>query len=62
MIEMIILHAVKNVKNTFLAVLLKKLYVLMINLLNQLLFTEKKNAVNKFIEAILKSMIIAKKK
>ena len=44
----------KNIKIIFLEVLLTKLYVLMINLANQLFFTKEKNAVNKSIEAILK--------
>ena len=50
MIKIIILHTLKNIKNTFLAVLCTKLFVLMINLANQLLFTEEKNAINRFIE------------
>ena len=42
MIEIITLHTQKNIKNTFLAVLLIKLFVMMINLVNQLFFTEEK--------------------
>ena len=42
MIEIKILHILKNIKNTFLAVLLIKLFVLMINLVNHLFFTEEK--------------------
>ena len=44
----------KYIINTFFAILLTKLYVLMIDLASQLFFTEKKNAANKFIKAILK--------
>ena len=51
----------KNIKNTFLAVLFTKLYVLMINLASQLFITRKK-AINKFIEAILKENEYCKKK
>ena len=45
------LHTLKNVRNIFLAVLPIKLSVL-INLVNQFFFTEEKNAVYKFIEAM----------
>ena len=54
MIEIIILHILKNINHIFFAVLLTKLYVLMINFANQLFFTEKKYAIYKFIEAVLK--------
>ena len=54
MINILMLLISKNIKIIFLEVLLKKLYVLMINLANQLFFTKEKNAVNKSIEAILK--------
>ena len=37
----------------FLAVLLIKLYVLMMNISKHLFFTEKKNVLKKFIEVIL---------
>ena len=37
----------------FLAVLLIKLYVLMMNISKHLFFTEKKNVLSKFIEVIL---------
>ena len=50
---MIILHTLKNIRNIFYPVLLTKLFVLMINLVKQLFFTEEKNAINRFIEAIL---------
>ena len=46
-------HTQKNIKITFLAVLLTKLCVLIINLFKKLFFTEKKNAVYKFVKAIL---------
>ena len=36
------LHILKNIKITFLAVFLTKLYVLMINLASQLFLTEEK--------------------
>ena len=51
----------KSIKSIFLEVLLTKLYVLIIDLANQSLFTEEKNAVNKFIEAILKENEYCKK-
>ena len=54
MITILMLLILKNIKIIFLEVLLTKLYVLMINLANQLFFTKEKNAVNKSIEAILK--------
>ena len=50
----IIIKTKKNMRHIFLAVLLTKLHVLIIGLASQLFFTEKKNALNKFIEAILK--------
>ena len=48
-IEKIMLHTLKNFRYMFLAVLLTKLFVLMINLVDQLFFT-----INRFIETILK--------
>ena len=45
-------HILKNINDIFLAILLTKLYALMIDLASQLFFT--KDAVNEFIEAILK--------
>ena len=50
MIEIIIVHTLKNIKNTLLAILATKLYVLIRNLVNQLLFTGEEM----FIEAILR--------
>ena len=61
MIETKTPHILKNVKISFLAVLLTKLYVLMIDLTNQLFFIEKKNAVNKFFEAIFEEHDYCKK-
>ena len=46
-------HTQKNIKITFLAVLLTKLFVLIINLVKIYFFTEEKNVVYKFIKAIL---------
>ena len=42
MIEKIILYTMKNIKNTLFAVSPIKVFVLMINLVNQLLFTGEK--------------------
>ena len=50
----ITLHTLKNIKIIFVVVLLIKLFVLIIDLSNQLFFTEEKSAVYRFIEAILK--------
>ena len=52
-----------NTLNTekFLAVLLIKLFVLMINLINQLFFTGEKMQSIDLLKQFLKSMIIAKK-
>ena len=46
-------YILKNIKIIFLIVLLINLYVFMINLANQLFFTEEKNTVYKLVEAIL---------
>ena len=51
---MIILHTLKSINQIFLAVFLINLNVLMINLANQLVFTEEEHVVSKFIVAILK--------
>ena len=51
---MIMLHTLKKIKHIFLAVLPAKLFALEIDLVNQLLFTEEKNAVYKFTEGIVK--------
>ena len=58
MIEVIILYILRNIKNTFLAVSLTKLYVSMIDLVNQWFFREEKmQSIN-----LLKKMNITKKK
>ena len=54
-------HTQKNIEIIFLAVLLTKLYVLIINLTRELIFTEKKNAVYIFIKAILEGYGYCKK-
>ena len=61
MIELIKLHILKNIRHTFLAVLLTKLYALMINLANQLLFTEEKMQSINLLKQLLKKTDIAKK-
>ena len=60
-ISQLILHILKNTEIIFLAVLLAELYELMINLANQLFFTEGKNQSISLFKQFLKSMIIAKK-
>ena len=57
----IILYTLKNIKNTFLAVLPAKLLVLMINLVNQLFFTGGEIQSIYLLKQFMKSMIIAKK-
>ena len=67
----IILHTLKNIKNTFLVVLLIKLFVLMINSVEKLFFlfddmiadkmTNKKFQFIDSLNQFLKSMIIVKK-
>ena len=61
MIEIRILHLLKNMKNTFLAVLLTNLYVLMTNLASQLFFKEKKMQSINLLKQFLKRMNIAKR-
>ena len=53
--------AQKNIMITFLVVLLKKLFVLMIDLLSQLLFLEAKMLLMNLLKQFLKSMSTAKK-
>ena len=60
MIEIIILHALTNIKKAFLEVLPTKLYVLMINLVNQLSFTGEKIQSINLLKQFLRSMILAK--
>ena len=51
----------KNIKTIFLVVLLIKVFVLMINLLNQPLFIEVKMQPMNLLKQLLKNMNIAKK-
>ena len=63
-IGVIMLHTLKNIRNTFLNVLLIKLFVLIINLVNQLFFTDEEMQFIKAINSLkqfLKSITIAKK-
>ena len=58
------LHTLTNIRNTFLNVLLIKLFVLIINLVNQLFFTDEEMQFIKAINSLkqfLKSITIAKK-
>ena len=59
-IEKIIVYILKNINIIFLVVLLKKLFVLVINLVNHLFFTEEKIQSINLLKQFLKSMIIAK--
>ena len=54
-------HILKNIKHIFLEVLLIKLFVLIMDLAKKLFFTEEKNALYRFIEAILKEYDYCKK-
>ena len=54
-------HTQKNIKHIFLAVLLKKLFVLIISSLKKLFFTEKKMLFIGSLKQFLMSMIIVKK-
>ena len=62
MIEVIILYILRNIKNTFLAVSLTKLYVSMIDLVNQWFFREEKMQSINLLKQFLKKMNITKKK
>ena len=59
--EKIILHALKNIRKTFLAVLLIKLSILMINLVKQLFFIEEKMQSRDLLKQFWTRMIIGKK-
>ena len=59
-IEVIMLHTMKNVYHTLLAVFLINLCVLIINLANQLFFTEEEMQFINLLKQLLKNMIIAK--
>ena len=50
----------KNIRHMFLAVLLTKLFVVMINLVNRLFFTREKMQSMDLLTQFLKSMIIVK--
>ena len=54
-------HTQKNIKTTFLAVLLTKLHVLIIGLARKLFFTEDKIPLIDSLKQFLMSMIIVKK-
>ena len=54
-------HTQKNIKVTFLVVLLTKLFVLMIGLLSQLLFIEVKMQLMNLLKQFLRSISTAKK-
>ena len=54
-------HTQKNIKITFLAVFLTKLFVLIIDLTKKLFFTEEKLLLRDLLKQFLKSMIIVKK-
>ena len=62
MIEVIILYILRNIKNTFLAVSLTKLYVSMIDLVNQWFFREEKMQSINLLKQFLKKINIKKKK
>ena len=54
-------HTQKNIKITFLAVLLIRLFVLIINLAKKLFFTEEKMLFTNLLKQLLKSMTTVKK-
>ena len=62
MIEVIILYILRNIINTFLAVSLTKLYVSMIDLVNQWFFREEKMQSINLLKQLFKKMNITKKK
>ena len=53
--------AQKNIKITFLVILLMKLFALMIDLLSELLFIEAKTQLMNLLKQFLRSVNIAKK-
>ena len=57
----IIVHTQRNINHIFLVVLLTKLFVLIINSVKKLFFTEKKNALYRFIKAIFEEYDYCKK-
>ena len=56
-----IVHKLKNIKIMFLAVLLIKLFVLIIDSVKKFFFTEEKMLLTNLLKQFLKSMIIVKK-
>ena len=54
-------HKQKNIKTTFLVVLLIKLFVLIIDLVKEVFFTEEKMLFTDLLKQFLMSMIIVKK-
>ena len=60
--KVMILYTPKNIRSMYVAVLLIKLFVLMINLASQLFFTGEKMCFIKLLKQFLKSKIIAKKR
>ena len=59
--EVIMLDTLKKIKTIFFGLLSIKFFVLMINLIKQMLFTEEKNAVYRFIEEILTEYVYWKR-
>ena len=59
--EVIMLDTLKKIKTIFFGLLSINFFVLMINLIKQMLFTEEKNAVYRFIEAILTEYVYWKR-
>ena len=57
----IMVHTLKNIKITFLAVLLIKFFLLIINLAKELFFAEEKMLLADLLKQFFKSMIIVKK-
>ena len=55
-----IAHTQKNIKITFFAVLLRKLFVLILNLVNMLLGTKEKMLLTSLLKQCLRSMIIVR--
>ena len=59
--EVIMIDTLKKIKTIFFGLLSINFFVLMINLIKQMLFTEEKNAVYRFIEAILTEYVYWKR-
>ena len=58
--EVKIIHTLKNINNTFLPVLLRKSFVVMINLVSQSFFTEEEIQLINLLKRFLMSIIIVK--